>query len=77
MEQISVFILHENTGMSTEITCPHCGTSQKAILKTGSGPQIRLCDTADVAGCDKYFVVDIGRIRADVNYFKLERQGED
>ena len=76
MEQISVFILHENTGMNTRITCPYCDTLQPAILKTDSGPQVRLCDNTDVAGCDRYFVVDIGEIRATVAYYKLEEQDD-
>ena len=60
--------------MRTKIKCPYCGIVQPTTLKTDPGPQVKLCDNTDVAGCDKYFVVSIATTRADIEYFTLGSQ---
>ena len=39
------------------ITCPYCGQRQAMALLPGR-PDVVLCDTEDVPGCDRYFAVE-------------------
>lgn len=58
----------------TRITCPYCGTEHDAVLNTLRGPQTILCYPEN-RGCDEYFVVNLVIMIAEVEYFKLEKQG--
>ena len=76
MKQIDAFIQHANSGVKVEIMCPYCSAVQLAILRTSSGPQLKLCDAIDVAGCDKYFIVDIVEVKVNVEYYTLGKQND-
>ena len=39
------------------VRCPYCAQAQSILVKPGR-PEVVVCDTEDVPGCDRYFSVE-------------------